>query len=260
MSSDFQPMRSAEENEGFEAFDLVTDALMNIDSYQKSEDPKFLTRAEKCLRDALEKDSGYFKAQYLLAMVNYLGGHASDAASQFIELLGTKGDATLDKEIMYNLAAAQNEAGRPEQAISLFKQLILMTKIDDPELNLLARAGLLLTRAERWRARQGYIAERNFRRIKAQSKRIRKRLGANFFMRWLRAEKNVDKMTAVEVEKVIDKALSGGDKPPRGWREFIIRRKRFALITGVVIVALLLAAFILASIVSYYLYRGFHYR
>jgi tetratricopeptide (TPR) repeat protein len=258
MSSDILQTDFTDETRSDRAFELVTDALLNIDCYQESEDPKFLARAEKRLQAALEKDPKYFKARYFQAMVSYLSGKAGDAIEQFNGLLSAP-DPALSEEIKYNLAAAYSQVGRSTQAIPLFKQVIKATR-DDPELNLLARAGLLLARAERWRARPSDRMGRGLRLIRAQGEAIRKRLRTNFLMRWLRSEKSIDKRTTQEVESLVDKALGEERMPRDDWHEFFIRRKRFILIMVLVIGALSIITFIFASIVSYYLYRGFHYR
>lgn len=259
MSGDLLRKDFTDETRSDRAFELVTDALLNIDRYQESGDPKFLARAERRLQAALEKDPKYFKARYFQAMVSYLGGKAGDAIEQFSGLLSAPAPA-LSKEVKYNLAAAYTQVGRPTQAVSLFKQVIKATGRDDSELNLLACAGLLLVRAERWRARQSDKRERTLRLIEAQGEAIRRRLKTNFLMRWQHSGKGVDKRTAQEVGRVIDRALGKEGRPRRDWREFFIRRKRSLLITGLVIVTLLIITFIFASVVSYYLNRGFYYR
>jgi hypothetical protein len=61
------------------AFDLVTEALENLDALQESsikklptQDNDSLSRAETLLSQASELDHDYFKAKYFHAMVTYL--------------------------------------------------------------------------------------------------------------------------------------------------------------------------------------------
>jgi tetratricopeptide (TPR) repeat protein len=149
MSSDFQQRRSGEKLESFEAFDSVTEALEHIDSYNPAQNnTDVLWEAEKSLEVALmdQGDPSYRKAQYFQAMVSYLKGESAKAIERF-ELMSESGaKSILKEELAYNLAAAYAEAGRWDDAIKKFQDVITNTAEksgqDNYELRLFARAGL----------------------------------------------------------------------------------------------------------------------
>lgn len=158
------------ETESFEAFDLVTQALEQIDSYDAStKNVEVLHEAEARLKDALEKDKdpNYFKAQYFQAMIRYLEGDPRKASSQFRELGDISLNSAFGRELSYNIAAAHNASGNWNAAIDRFKDIINNTEEKtseaDVEVRLLTRAGLVSSCA----GRIGY-AQSELEKLKGQ--------------------------------------------------------------------------------------------
>jgi tetratricopeptide (TPR) repeat protein len=217
-----------EETESFEAFDLVTEALEHIDSYNPSEkNVGVLREAEKRLTEALadDKDPHYLKARYFRAMVSYLENEPGKAIEQFEQMGEVPSDSAFGKELGYNIAAAYSAARKWEAAIKKFDEVIKKTegdfeknRKDDPELRLLARAGMALSYAGRigevksrlkdLKGEKGEEAAasrtRNEERVKEYSVKIEEhyRLGR------LDAGKGVDREIVKEAEQIIREAYT----------------------------------------------------
>ena len=141
-----------EETESFEAFELVTEALEDIDSYDAAKkNVEVLKQAKERLNEALKDDNDprYLKARYFRAMVRYLEGEPRDAITQFEQMGRVTLDSAFGKELSYNIAAAHHAAGQWKAAIQKFDEVIKNTQDspekntnDNSELRLLARAGL----------------------------------------------------------------------------------------------------------------------
>jgi tetratricopeptide (TPR) repeat protein len=143
------------ETENFEAFDLVTEALEQIDSYDGSKkNVEVLREAYDRLRKARDdnNDPKYFKARYFQAMILYLENNPSEAISQFRELGDITSNSALGRELRYNIAAAYNASGNWEEAIKRFDNVIINTleknSEADAEVLLLSRAGFALSCAD----------------------------------------------------------------------------------------------------------------
>lgn len=123
------------------AFELVTEALREIDGYRASKERSRLQTAQEKLQRALQVDPGFFRASYYDAIVTDLAGKAKDAAAH-LELL-LQQNPPFDDEVRYNLGVAyyhQYSRRHLDTAIGHFKRVIEDTK--DRSLRLLAGAVL----------------------------------------------------------------------------------------------------------------------
>src|SRR2546427_1647697 len=123
------------------AFELVTEALREIDGYRASKERSRLQIAQEKLQRALQVDPGFFRASYYEAIVTDLAGKAKVAAAR-LELLLQQNPPFAD-EVRYNLGVAYyHQYGRRhlDTAIGHLKQVIEGTK--DRSLRLLASAVL----------------------------------------------------------------------------------------------------------------------
>lgn len=224
----------------YDVFELVTDALECVDRYERSKDTKCLRLASIKLQNALNIDPHHLKGRYFQAMVNYFLKNTKDAIDQFTKLLDEVKSKPLANEIRYNLAATYSEVPDWANAILLFKDTINDTR-DTPELNLLARVGLVKTHAE---AKHSDKAEAVAELISAQEVRehyiqIDKILSPNSF-RWLlsfiRPKKRINKKVSAKAKELIADA-----RTKEGLK---FRRSRLPLVIFIVILFLLVGALI----------------
>jgi tetratricopeptide (TPR) repeat protein len=226
----------------YDVFELVTDALEFIDKYNKSKDEKLLEPAYTHLKHALEINRGHFRARYFQAMVNYLQGNKyREAIEQFDQLLHGVGlSPALANEIRYNLAATYCEVRNWTMAIDLFSTTISNTR-DNPELNLLARVGLVKTHAEaKYSDEAEPLAELISQKIiNAHYTEIHRLLSPNPF-RWLlnriSRKKRIDREVKVQVKKLVaDAATKEGLKFRRPlWLKIIIGIIFFFLVAALI--------------------------
>lgn len=281
MNSSSQQKPAPRETEKYEAFDRVTEALKYLAEYNSHEekDEQWLEKADGNLTLALEIDGDYFKAKYLQAMVKYLRGQWEDegkqkgAISLFEGLLNEATAEPLAKEIRYNLAAAYSERHGSESwqtAINYFHDAIRLNKKTstsyDPELDLLAHAGLFKTYTSRKKAseRSDKKDARQVREdsgaVQSEYKEIQKILRPGFLRRMLqllRMQKSINWRVADKVEEII--VAEGGKSlgKPRGPRRGLVARAKRILPTAAIILAILLVfTAIVAVVVSIYLYRA----
>jgi len=171
-----QPTNLIRETENFEAFDLVTEALEKIDSYDpKKKNLEVLHEAEGHLAKALadDLDPHYLKAQYFRGIVRFLENRPSEALSEF-ERMGTiTPGSAFGKEVRYNIAASYSALGNWETAIAMFNEVLEITepysgrKINnDSEVRLLTHTGLAFSYA----GRIGEVRKRIFDLEKQDSK------------------------------------------------------------------------------------------
>ncbi|HVG19030.1 MAG TPA: tetratricopeptide repeat protein [Blastocatellia bacterium] len=131
------------------AFELVTEALMDIDRYKHTKQKEQLELAKDKLEEAQGEDPKYMRALYYSAMVNDLIGKAADAVEQFEKIL--EENPPFIEEVRYNLGVAYYHRYSwkyLDQAARHFQSVIDNTP-DGDALNLLARAGLAQTYAMR---------------------------------------------------------------------------------------------------------------
>jgi tetratricopeptide (TPR) repeat protein len=131
------------------AFELVTEALIEIDQYKQSKEPSQLKVAKHKLERAQAEDPSYMRALYYNAMVNDLIGQAADAIDQFKKIL--EQHPPFMEEVRYNLAVACYHRYSREyldEAAKHFQEVIDNTH-DQITLNLLAHVGLAQTYAMR---------------------------------------------------------------------------------------------------------------
>src|SRR5438445_4218533 len=83
------------------AFELVTEALREIDGYRASKELSRLGLAQDKLHRALHVDPAYFRAWYYDALVNDLAGKPKDAAERLEVLL--QHNTPFADEVRYNL-------------------------------------------------------------------------------------------------------------------------------------------------------------
>lgn len=287
-----------EETEKYEAFERVTEALQYLGEYnsRESKDDRLLEKADDHLNYALAVDPAYFKARYLQAMVRYLKGEREDrgerrgAISIFSGLLKEACGEPLATEIRYNLAAAYSERSDPESwqtAIGYFNEAIrLNERADasyDPEMELLARAGLLKTYAARIKARElsdnlarlkgrelsdnkdSEQIKNDAEEIEKQDKKIRKLLRPGLplrlwrLLRFPRPQKGIHWRVADRADEITNASLGRKGRRPRRLRRDLTV-KIWAVLRWALIWLLILAVFavVAAAVVSVYLYGAIH--
>jgi len=224
----------AEETDSFEAFDLVTEALESIDSYDPSrKNVEVLKKAQSLLTEALSdgKDPEYLKARYFQAIASYMEGKPEEAIGLFGELLEkVNPGSAFGQELGYNTAAAYSAAGNWEVAIARFDEVIRrtqgdpkMNRRDNPELRLLARAGRALSyagrigaveiRLERLRDEEGEGVADSKRRNEERIKKYSDEIKEQYKLARADAKKVLDREVVKEAEQVIHEAyekLKGG--------------------------------------------------
>jgi hypothetical protein len=182
----------------------------------------------------LEADKAYFKARYFQAVVKYLQGEHRLAIDNFYGL-ETNLDSEVGQEIRYNIAVANynlavSDRSKPrslEAAISEFKEVV--DKADDPEIKLLARAGLALSYAKQ----NEYLGkvdrrtgiEENSREIEIQHEKIKRTLAST-------QERFISDEVVKEVKLIMDQALNEDVGLPRRRRRTVwrlLRKYRFSL-------------------------------
>jgi len=134
------------------AFELVTEALTNLDHYKQSKDRKRLNKAEEQLIAALDEDPQYLRALYIKGMVSDLQGEGQKAIDEFEVVLNN--EPPFADEVRYNLAVANYHRYSHEyldKAIELFNK-ILKKYASDEEIDLINVDGnnlelILLTKA-----------------------------------------------------------------------------------------------------------------
>jgi tetratricopeptide (TPR) repeat protein len=208
-----------QETESFEAFDLVTEALEYIDSYDaEKKNTEVLREAEASLIKAFEqdKDRPYLKAQYFRAMVCYLKGEPVDALKEFAQIDQVNRESPFGKELSYNIAASHTAAGQWKAAIKKFDEVIKTTQAnpkkdmnDDSRLRLLARAGLALSYAGQFERPEDEkqlspSGKRDEERIKEYSRMIEDQ----YQLAKDDARKVVDRDTVKESEQILREAYT----------------------------------------------------
>jgi tetratricopeptide (TPR) repeat protein len=131
-----------------QAFELVTDALRQVDSYRRSREYRSLEVAKVALNHAKRLDPAYLRAVYYNAIVSDLLGRPHEAIEDFQRVLAEK--PPFAEEVRYNLAVAHYhgyDSASLEQAAEYFRRVIRDS--NQPELRLLARAVLEQTYAMR---------------------------------------------------------------------------------------------------------------
>lgn len=248
MSIAYRQADFEKETQSFEAFDQLTTGLTLIDKYQSSEykDEVLLDQAATSIEEALKADKNYFKAQYFKAVVKYLQG-AKDAINYFDSLFESNPASNVRNEILYNIAVINSKAGNFPAAIEGFQSVI--KGATDPEINLLARAGLALTCAKR-------IKDPEYRNAKEIQARDREEIK----IQWLEIKKIVASTRAEtvreevvnEIRQIMDWALNENVKLPGRWRQKLaqIFRKKIILIPAIIILVLL--------ILYLFMYYGLH--
>lgn len=197
------------ETENLEAFELVTEALANIDAYQETRNGELLISAHESLSRALELDEDYFRARYFLAMVNYLQGKPDEsqsvetnAVAQFQRLTKFTKDDAVALELNYNRAAALFQAESYFEAIKLFETTISESQ-KDPEVNLLARAGLALSLATRLVKDQSENPDHDKARVESEHAYISRMLSTGFVEEFFRVSTPIDPQVARRVGNII---------------------------------------------------------
>lgn len=231
------------DTDNMKAFDLVTEALENLDALQEpsiknllTQDSDSLSTAETLLSQASELDHDYFKAKYFHAMVTYLNSgreklnietqRAIDEFRNLSESLAKESGTSVRKksvarELSYNRAAALFEGGRYSEAISLF-EITVEESSNDPEVNLLASAGAALAYAAR-AVQESEKQSQDKDAVKKHYRYIRNELAPIFLppliplLRLIRGKKPVDKQIADRIRKIIKLARMSAktSSPPR---------------------------------------------
>jgi tetratricopeptide (TPR) repeat protein len=250
MSSLYLQTDLKKETKNFEAFDRLTTALTRIDEFQVSKNKRLLEEAAEFISKALEADNKYFKAQYFQAVVNYLQGKHT-ALDDFKKLLKSDSPPEVKNEINYNIAVINAAQGEVDSAIAGFDEVTKGPA--DPEIKLLARAGLALTCRWRIDKRGSYETKEGQKSdpeiIKEQDQEIRNTVASE-------EEGLITDEVVTEVERIMSEALEEDVKLRRPRRRkrlsALIRRLRkpILLIIGSIIVVLF--------ILWLYLYVGFN--
>ncbi|HEX6719512.1 MAG TPA: hypothetical protein VF088_20585 [Pyrinomonadaceae bacterium] len=215
-----------------EAFDLVTEALTSLDAYQRSSDKSHLNEAKTALNKALEYlnkhnltegNSLYFRANYFLAMTNYLGGDESqgdeskEVSKSFLSFPGPIEDAAFSEAFYnegatyyasesYGLAAAHFELARSFEPARYFRAATA------PEVRLLAGAGVALSQAKT--AKKLSLSEDKTKQqdawdqaqgVKVLYREVRRELFFNFLRRLLGA-RHVERALSRRVGALIKQA------------------------------------------------------
>lgn len=129
------------DTESRRAFELVTEALLEIDKYKLQKDRRPLHQATHKLDEALEEDPQYLRAHYVRALADDLVGHPSQAAERLERVLSAA--PPFKDEVEYNLGVAhyhQYHKKNLGEAIKHFEAVVKTT--EDDTLRLLARAGM----------------------------------------------------------------------------------------------------------------------
>lgn len=129
------------ETNSSKAFELVTDALRDINLYKHSKDPEQLKSAETKLNLAMREDPEYLRPHYYRAMLQDLLGRPSDAVGPLEEILERR--PAFRDELLYTLGLAyyhQYSWSKLDKAIPHFEELIRQSK--NRSLRLLAKATL----------------------------------------------------------------------------------------------------------------------
>jgi hypothetical protein len=249
MSSPYLQTDIKNETKNFEAFDRLTTAFARLDEFQTSKNNELLKEAAKFISKALEADETYFKAQYFQAVVNSLQDK-DRALDDFKNLLSKASLPEVRNEIKYNIAVINAGKKNFSSAISGFDEVI--TGKADPEIKLLARAGLALSCRNRMQSvgeKETYESDQ--KRIDEQYQEIEKTLKHD-------EEKLITDEVVTEVERIMSEALNDDDvklrsRPARLKRVLALSsrlRKRILIIIGSIVLVL--------SILWLYLYVGFN--
>ena len=131
------------ETSNWQAFNLATEALRDIDRYvsSKQRPMEILVLAREKLSEAVAKAPDYLRARYYTAIVDDMLGSPGQAATQLESILAAEPD--FKDEVEYNLAVTYYHIyTRPEieRAIDLFRTVC--ARASNNRLKLLAQAGL----------------------------------------------------------------------------------------------------------------------
>jgi tetratricopeptide (TPR) repeat protein len=132
------------------AFELVSEAISEIDLYRQSRDRNHLLVARSKLDDALQRDRRYVNAVFYSGVVNDLIGHIGDAIQSFRAILaeGVEGAPVVLEQVRYNLAVSlYHRYSRKYLEEAEVEFLAVLETTEDPLLRCLARAGLAQTYA-----------------------------------------------------------------------------------------------------------------
>jgi tetratricopeptide (TPR) repeat protein len=131
------------------AFELLTEALIDIDRYKHSKEMAQLESAKEKLEKAQTEDPGYMRVLYYTAMVNDLIGQPADAVDQFKAVLDQ--NPPFAEEVRYNLGVAYYHRYSRQylDEAALHFQTVIETTHPHSALNLLSHAGLAQTYAMR---------------------------------------------------------------------------------------------------------------
>ena len=202
MTSPYLQTDLKHETKNFDAFDKLTTALKHIDDYQSFKNKERLNEAAAFISKALKADENYFKALYFQGVVNYLQGDGDslqEALSNFQKLRKPDSSPEVLNEINYNIAVVNVAKGDFKSAITGFDQVIEGKA--DPEIKLLARAGLALScRKQMDAAWTDDTQDSNPKIIKEQYHEIQKTLASE-------EEKLITDGVVTEVERIMTEVL-----------------------------------------------------
>ncbi|HKG59872.1 MAG TPA: hypothetical protein VKB05_08860 [Pyrinomonadaceae bacterium] len=240
MSNPYLQTDLENETKNFKAFDHLTTALTRIDDYQLSKKEEQLKQAADFISKALDADKNYFKARYFEAVVNYLQDN-DRALQNFTDLLNSDSPPEVRNEIKYNIAVVNAGNGNFGSAITGFDEVI--TDEADPEIKLLARAGLALSCKRRLESQWSETYDSDPKIIKEQYHEIQKTLGSE-------EERLITDQVVTEVERIISEALEEDVKLRRpGKRKFVPALSRRSRL-------LIFLLFLVLFILWLYLYVG----
>jgi tetratricopeptide (TPR) repeat protein len=169
------------ETNNWQAFNLATDALRDIDRFvsSSSKNRTVLVGAREKLRDAVGKDPQFSRAQYYSAIVDDMLGHSANAVSQLESLIASEPDFKI--EAQYNLGVSYYHLysrDKIDRAIAEFEFVERQTS--NAALKYMAQAGLIRSFAmmvlHSNRAGDHGAAERFFRQATSTSGELLKAL------------------------------------------------------------------------------------
>jgi tetratricopeptide (TPR) repeat protein len=136
------------ETQNRKAFELVAEAIVDIEGFNRSKDRERLVSARRHLESAITIDNAYYEARFYDALVSDLIGEPAVAVERFEDIL--REDPPRRSQVLYNLGVAfyhQYSRDKLDRAISYFGQAINAT--EDEGIRLLCHAGL----AQAWAMR-----------------------------------------------------------------------------------------------------------
>ena len=185
------------ETEERRAFELLSDAIHDLESYRGSRDRSALDAARTKIEGALEADPEYLRAIYYDAITDDLIGLPVDAPPKFERVLELSKGSPFEHEVRYNLGVAYYHRyswSYLEKAIDEFTQVIEAPsgEVDD--------AIRLLARAIRAQANAMYMIPKTYDPSEAELEQIK-----------MYRERNKDDLNLVfgQLESVLDPELSG---------------------------------------------------